>query len=67
MPLICLSNVWRSLEMPLINCKVELKLKWARKCVLASAGNEIANANSDNPIYCQRHKIICSCSHFINK
>ena len=22
-----LSNFWRSLEMPLINCKVELKLK----------------------------------------
>ena len=23
-----LSNFWRSLEIPLINCKVELKLKW---------------------------------------
>ena len=53
--------------MPLINCKVELKLKWARKYVLVSAGNEIANANSDNLIYYQRHKIICFCSHFINK
>ena len=27
MPLNCLSNFWRSLEMPLINGKVELKLK----------------------------------------
>ena len=26
-PLKYLSNFWRSLEMPLINCKVELKLK----------------------------------------
>ena len=26
-PLKHLSNFWRSLEMPLINCKVELKLK----------------------------------------
>ena len=26
-PLKCLSNFWRSLEMPLINCKVELSLK----------------------------------------
>ena len=25
-PLKCLSNFWRSLEMPLINCKVELPL-----------------------------------------
>ena len=28
MPLKNLSNFWRSLEIPLINCKVELKLKW---------------------------------------
>ena len=27
-PLKYLSNLWRSLEMPLINCKEELKLKW---------------------------------------
>ena len=27
-PLEYLSNLWRSLEMPLINCKEELKLKW---------------------------------------
>ena len=28
-----LSNFWRSLEMPLTNCKVELKLKWTKQCV----------------------------------
>ena len=33
-----LSNFWRSLEMWLINCKVELKLKWTKHCVLATAG-----------------------------
>ena len=27
-PLKYLSNFWRSLEMPLINCKIELSLKW---------------------------------------
>ena len=27
-PLKYFSNFWRSLEMPLINCKVELKLRW---------------------------------------
>ena len=32
-----LSNFWRSLEMPLINCKVELSLKWIENCVLTSA------------------------------
>ena len=36
-PLKYLSNFWRSLEMPLINCKVELSLKWIENCVLTSA------------------------------
>ena len=36
-PLKYLSNFWRSLEMPLINCKVELSLKWIENCVLPSA------------------------------
>ena len=39
-----LSNFWRSLEMPLINCKVELLLKWIENCVLTTA--EIG-ANAD--------------------
>ena len=29
-----LSNIWRSLEIPLINCKVELSLTWNLNCVL---------------------------------
>ena len=32
-PLKYLSNFWRSLEMPLINCKVELTLNWYTNCV----------------------------------
>ena len=36
-PLKYLSNFWRSLEMPLINCKVELSLRWIEKCVLTTA------------------------------
>ena len=36
-PLKYLSNFWRSLEMPLINCKVELSLKWIENCVLSTA------------------------------
>ena len=43
-PLKYLSNFWRSLEMPLINCKVELLLKWIENCVLTTA--EIG-ANAD--------------------
>ena len=29
--------------MPLINCKVELKLKWTKKCVLSAAGYDNDN------------------------
>ena len=36
-PLKYLSNFWRLLEMPLINCKVELSLKWYDKCLLTTA------------------------------
>ena len=37
-PLEYLSNFWRSLEMPLINCKVYLELNWIGNCILSSAG-----------------------------
>ena len=36
-PLKYLSNFWRSLEMSLINCKVELLLKWYETCLLTVA------------------------------
>ena len=35
-PLKYLSNFWRSLEMPLINCKIHLELNWAKNCVMSS-------------------------------
>ena len=33
-PLKQLSNIWRSLEMPLINCEISLQLKWSKKCII---------------------------------
>ena len=50
-PLKYLSNFWRSLEMPLINCKVELSLGWYKKCILSSAGNSAAFAITDAKRY----------------
>ena len=38
-PLKYLSNFWRLLEMPLINCKIHLELNWIEDCILSSAGN----------------------------
>ena len=40
-PLEHLSNFWRSLKITVINCKVELKLKWTKHCVLASNAADI--------------------------
>ena len=37
LPLKYLSNFWRSLEMPLIDCKVEISLKWIENCMLTTA------------------------------
>ena len=36
--------------MPLINCKVEFKLKWTKYCVLSATGADNRNANSNNII-----------------
>ena len=35
-PLKFLSNFWRTLEIPLINCEIELVLTWPRNCVKIS-------------------------------
>ena len=32
-PLKYLSNFWRSLDLPLINCEVEIDLSWSKKCI----------------------------------
>ena len=48
-PLKHLSNFWRSLDIPLINCEVEIILTWSKNCVLAdmtvrAAGNNVPTA-----------------------
>ena len=35
-PLKCLGNFWRALNIPLISCKVSLELKWNKNCVITS-------------------------------
>ena len=51
-PLKYLSNFWKSLEIPLINCKVELKVKWTKYCVLPVGSNDnLNNIDSDRIIF----------------
>ena len=47
-PLRYLSNFWRSLNNPLINCEVELILTWSINCVLADMTTR--NAQGGNPV-----------------
>ena len=46
-PLKHLSNFWRALNIPLINCEVELILTWSKNCVLADM---TINADADPAI-----------------
>ena len=42
-PLKYLGNFWRTLEMPLINCEIELILTWSANCVIIYT--DVANQN----------------------
>ena len=48
-PLKYLSIFFRSLEVPLINCKIKLNLKWQKECVL-STDDDAADA-ANNPVF----------------
>ena len=50
-PLKYLTNFFRSLEMPLINCKIKLNLTWKKECVLSTdTGNAVFIIN-DTKMY----------------
>ena len=53
-PLKYLSNFWRTLEMPLINCEVNLILTWSSTCILISTNIPNQNATfaiTDTKLY----------------
>ena len=53
-PLIYFSNFWRTLEMPLINCEVNLILTWSSTCVLIATSIPNQNATfaiTDTKLY----------------
>ena len=52
-PLKYLSKFWRSLEMSLVNYKMELSLKWIERCLLTVANTatfEITDAKLYKPV-----------------
>ena len=50
-PLKYLSNFWRTLEMPLINCKVNLILTWSKDCVITNSTGERKFAITETKLY----------------
>ena len=50
-PLKYLSNFFRSLEMPLINCKIKLNLTWKKECVLSTGDGEAVFIINDIKLY----------------
>ena len=50
-PLKYLSNFWRTLEMPLINCEVNLLLTWSKDCVITSSTGEGKFAITETKLY----------------
>ena len=57
-PLKYLSNFWRTLEMPLISCEVNLILKWSKHCFITNFREEGTFAITDTKL--------CSGCNFIN-
>ena len=45
-PLKYLSNFWRTLEVPLINCEIKRQLKWSKNCILVAG-----TVGNQNPIF----------------
>ena len=50
-PLKYLSNFWRTLEMPLINCEVSLILTWSSTCVITNSTGAGTFAITDSKLY----------------
>ena len=45
------SNFWRTLEMPLINCEVNLILTWSKDCVITNSEGEAKFAITETKLY----------------
>ena len=50
-PIKYLSNFWRTIEMSLINCGINLILTWSEKCVLSKDAKTTTLAIIDTKLY----------------
>ena len=50
MPLKYLSNFWRTLDIPLINCEAYLTLTWSKNSVIKSKATREADPDADHVV-----------------
>ena len=50
-PLKYLSNFWRSLELPLINCKIHLESNWSKDFVMSNVARAIKFKTANTKLY----------------
>ena len=50
-PLKYLSNFWSTIEMPLINCEVNLILTWSKDCVITNFTGEVKFKITETKLY----------------
>ena len=73
-----LSNFWRHLNIPLINCEVELILTWFKNCVLIDKSTREADYDDNPNVYEIDNpenaifkiidtKIVCSSCYFVKR
>ena len=48
-PLKYLNNFWKSLDLSLISCEIELDLRWAKNCLISEVSRTAA-VDADNPV-----------------
>ena len=73
-PLKHLGNFWRTLNIALINCEIELILSWSKNCALAEMTVTATGNNNDPPaivapirISNNRHKTVCFSCYFAKR
>ena len=65
-PLKYLSNFWRSLDLLLINCEIELDLSWSRYCVISEISRTSRAVPNTDPVRYEVATITNSATFQIN-
>ena len=65
-PLKYLSNFWRSLDLLLINCEIELDFSWSRNCVISEILRTFRAVPNTNPIWYEATSQTTSATFQIN-